>query len=36
MGWQPPYPEGAEAKRERYNEVEDQTNRRMGEIIGRR
>ncbi len=34
MGWQPPYPEGAEAKRERYNEVEDQTNRRMGEIIG--
>jgi len=34
MGWQPPYPDDTEAKRDRYVEVEDQTNRRMAEIIG--
>lgn len=34
MGWQPPYPDGIEDKRDRYRAVEDSTNRRMTEIIG--
>ncbi|AQT82155.1 evbL [Mycolicibacterium litorale] len=33
MGWQPPYADVA-AKRGRYDEVEELTNRRMGEIVG--
>lgn len=34
MGWQPPYADVEAAKRDRYAEVEDLTNRRMAEILG--
>lgn len=33
MGWQPPHPDPS-AKKDRYREVEDSTNRRMAELIG--
>ena len=33
MGWQPPFADAAD-KRDRYDEVEELTNRRMAEIIG--
>ncbi len=34
MGWQPPYPDGVEAKRDRFLTAEEATDRRMTEIIG--
>lgn len=33
MGWQPPYPDGAD-KKDRYTATEELTNRRMAEIVG--